>query len=80
MAYPGYQRFFLACDEELRRPQADTSSAEGRRHERNSGLDRVEKNLFKIRGLLTFVFTGTITYCFEIIVTCFLNLNPTLNG
>ena len=26
--YPGYQRFFLACDEELRRPRADTSSAE----------------------------------------------------
>ena len=25
--YPGYQRCFLACDEELRRPQADTSSA-----------------------------------------------------
>ena len=24
--FPGYQRFFLACDEELRRPQADTSS------------------------------------------------------
>ena len=34
--YPGYQRFFLACDEELRRPQADTSSAFGRRHERRS--------------------------------------------
>ena len=34
--YPGYQRFFLACDEELRRPQADTSSAEGRRHERRT--------------------------------------------
>ena len=27
--YPGYQRFFLAFDEELRRQQADTSSAEG---------------------------------------------------
>ena len=27
--YPGYQRFFLACDEELRRPQAHTSSAFG---------------------------------------------------
>ena len=25
--YPGYQRFFLACDEELHWPQADTSSA-----------------------------------------------------
>ena len=26
--YPGYQRFSVfACDEELRRPQADTSSA-----------------------------------------------------
>ena len=25
--YPGYQRFFLARDEELRRPEADTSSA-----------------------------------------------------
>ena len=34
--YPGYQRFFLACDEELRRPQVDTSSALGRRHERGS--------------------------------------------
>ena len=31
--YPGYQRFFFAWDEELRRPQADTSSAFGRRHE-----------------------------------------------
>ena len=38
--YPGYQRFFLACDEDLRRPQADTSSAEGRRQERR----RREKN------------------------------------
>ena len=28
--YPGYQRFLLACDEELRRPQADKSSAFGR--------------------------------------------------
>ena len=25
--YPGYQRFFLACDKELRRPQAGMSSA-----------------------------------------------------
>ena len=33
---PGTRDFFLACDEELRRPQADTSSAEGRRHERRS--------------------------------------------
>ena len=33
--YPGYQRFVLACDAELRRPQADTSSAFGRRHDRN---------------------------------------------
>ena len=24
LVYPGYQRFFLACDEELRRPQAAT--------------------------------------------------------
>ena len=32
--YPGYQGFFLVCDEELRRPQADTSSAVGRRQER----------------------------------------------
>ena len=30
--YPGYQRFFLACDEELRRSQADTSSAFGTGH------------------------------------------------
>ena len=35
------ESFFLACDEELRRAQADTSSAEGRRHERRSR----EKNL-----------------------------------
>ena len=33
--YPGYQRFFLACDQELRRPQADTSSAFRRRHDRH---------------------------------------------
>ena len=33
--------FFLACDEELCRPQADTSSAFGRRHERRR-LDRPE--------------------------------------
>ena len=26
IAYLGYRRFFLACDEEFRRPQADTSS------------------------------------------------------
>ena len=26
--YPGYQKFVFACDEELRRPQADTSAAE----------------------------------------------------
>ena len=25
MIYPGYQRFFLACDERLRRPQANTA-------------------------------------------------------
>ena len=25
-SYPGYQRLFLACDEELRRPKADTFS------------------------------------------------------
>ena len=30
--YPGYQRFFLACDGEL--SAADTSSAEGRKRER----------------------------------------------
>ena len=30
--YPGYQRFYLACDEELSRPQAETSSVFGRRH------------------------------------------------
>ena len=35
-AYPGYQRHFLACDEELRWPAADTSSAKDRRHERRS--------------------------------------------
>ena len=29
------ESFFFACDEELRRPQADTSSAEGRRHEQH---------------------------------------------
>ena len=27
--YPGYQSFFFACDEELRRPQAYQSSAFG---------------------------------------------------
>ena len=32
----GTRDFFLACDEELRRPRADTSSAEGRRHEHRS--------------------------------------------
>ena len=32
--YPRYQRCFLACNEELRRPQADTSSADGRIYER----------------------------------------------
>ena len=26
IAYPRYRRFFLACDEEFRRPQADTFS------------------------------------------------------
>ena len=35
-AYPWYQRFFLPCDEELRRLQADTSSAFGRRHNRRN--------------------------------------------
>ena len=34
--YPGYQRFFLACDEELCRPQADSSFAEGQRHKQQS--------------------------------------------
>ena len=38
----GTRDFFLACDEELRRQQADTSSAFGRRHERRSR----EKKLF----------------------------------
>ena len=32
----GTRDFFLACDVELRRPQADTSSAFGQRHERRS--------------------------------------------
>ena len=32
----GTRDFFLACDKELRRPRADTSSAEGRIHERRS--------------------------------------------
>ena len=32
----GTRDFFLACDEELRRPQADTSSAFSRRNERRS--------------------------------------------
>ena len=41
-AYPGYQRLFLACDEELRQPVADTSSAKDRRHER---LSREKKPL-----------------------------------
>ena len=31
---PWVPEVFLACEEELRRPQADTYSAEGRRHER----------------------------------------------
>ena len=34
--YHGYQRFFLACDEEVRRRQADTSSAKSWRHGRRS--------------------------------------------
>ena len=40
--YPGYKRLFLACDVNVQwgasfcRPQADTCSAEGRRHERRS--------------------------------------------
>ena len=38
----GTRDFFLACDEELRRQQADTSSAFGQRHERRSR----EKKLF----------------------------------
>ena len=38
LIYPGYRRFFLACDEELRRPLADSSSA-----------DR-EKKLFAFRA------------------------------
>ena len=29
--YPGCQRFFLACDEELRRPQAEDTSGEAAR-------------------------------------------------
>ena len=32
--YPRYQRCFLACDEELRRPHVGTSSADGRIYER----------------------------------------------
>ena len=32
----GTRGFFLACDEELLRPQADPSSDEGRRHERRT--------------------------------------------
>ena len=34
--YPGYQRLSLACGGKLRRPQADTSSAECRSLERRS--------------------------------------------
>ena len=44
--YPGYQRFFLACDEKLGRPEADTSSGEGRRHERRSN-EKKPGSLFK---------------------------------
>ena len=33
----GTRGFFLLCDEELRRTQADSSLAEGRRHKRRSG-------------------------------------------
>ena len=40
LLYPGYQRFFLACDEELCWPQADTSLATARRHERRSDRNR----------------------------------------
>ena len=38
--YPGYQRFFLACDEELRRPQADMSSGHFLRLDRNVPCSR----------------------------------------
>ena len=34
----GTRDFFLACDEELGQPQADTSSAFGRRHEREKTI------------------------------------------
>ena len=48
--YPGYQRIFLASDEELRRPQADMSSAFGRRHDRRlfrtNGKPRTVKSLW----------------------------------
>ena len=33
LGYPGYQRLFLACDEEPDRLQANTTSAEGPRHQ-----------------------------------------------
>ena len=55
--YPGYQRFFLACDEELRRPRADTSSAEDTRLRLDRNLWYPGKRLTdfeeKIEGLWT---------------------------
>ena len=40
MMYPGYQRFFLACDERLRRPQANTAHEKLMAH-------KVESSQFK---------------------------------
>ena len=39
--YPGYQRLFLACDQELRRPQPDSTRA-AKPREKTSGAERLD--------------------------------------
>ena len=50
--YPGYQRLFLACDQELRRPQPDSTRA-AKPREKTSGAERLDLLYWKDLDLVS---------------------------
>ena len=52
--YPGYQRFFLVCDEELCRPQAEDTSGEAARKKspRNQSAKHPDSGCFGVRRVV----------------------------
>ena len=53
LTYPEYQRFFLACDEELRRPQAEDTSGK----DEKSLAPRVHLTVTKAKNITSYALT-----------------------